>query len=235
MENPKRFSVHGYTEHGGTTTPFDMQVRNSTSRYHIAADIVSTMAQQNVLKKTKAAKLIKRYTAVLANHLSYITEHGADPVDIENWQWKKRTPHTFDTDEIAKLNLLKESKIIAIVGLSDKKERPSYKVASYLKSKGFRVIPVNPNVKSSLGEKAYPNLLAIPKTMQIDIVDIFRQPDEVIPHMKEVIERGNIKTVWLQDGVSSEETEEFARDFGLALVSNFCIRHAYERLQSAQL
>lgn len=231
VKNPQRFSVHGYTEHGGTTTPFDMQVRNSTSRYHLAIEALTCLAKNGSLAKATSTRLIKKYQRALRDHRDYIIAYGADPLSIENWQWRHVLPHTFDADEIAKLHLLKESKTIAMVGLSDKKDRPSFQVAAYLKAKGFRVIPVNPHIAESDGEKAYPDLLSIPKEITIDIVDIFRRPEEVVAHMKEVVERGDIKNVWLQDGVESQKAEEFARDFGLTLVSNFCIRHAYERLQ----
>ena len=90
-------------------------------------------------------------------------------------------------------------KTIAIIGLSNDSSKHSYKVAAYLQSKNFRIIPVNPNIKEVLGEKAYPNILEIPTEIQIDVVDIFRRPEEVIPPLEEILKRGNIEKVWLQE------------------------------------
>lgn len=119
-------------------------------------------------------------------------------------------------------------KIIAIIGLSDNQDRHSYKVAGYFQSKGFRIIPVNPNLKTVLGEKAYPDLLSIPKDIKIDVVDIFRKPEDVIPHLKEILERGEIIKVWLQEGVGSEDADNFAKQNNLHIISNFCIMDVYK-------
>lgn len=100
-------------------------------------------------------------------------------------------------------------KTIAIVGLSDKPERYSYEVAKYLQSQGFKIIPVNPNITEVLGEKAYPDLLQIPKDVQIDVVDIFRKSEDVFPHVKEAVERGDVKTIWMQEGVESQDAKTF--------------------------
>ena len=83
-----RFSVHGYVENGSTTTPFDMQVRNSTSRYHLAEEVFTKMASAGVLDKKKAEALNKKYGQKLADHREYIKKHGVDPEEIEKWQWK---------------------------------------------------------------------------------------------------------------------------------------------------
>jgi len=125
-------------------------------------------------------------------------------------------------------DIFKNIKTIAVIGLSDNPEKHSYKVASYFKSKGFIIIPVNPKLTEVLGEKAYPDLLSIPKDIQIDIVDVFRRPDEVISHLKEVLKRGGVSTVWLQEGVGSEESENFAKEFGINLVANFCMMEAHK-------
>jgi len=114
-------------------------------------------------------------------------------------------------------------KTIAIIGLSDNPEKHSYKVASYFQSKSFKIIPINPKLTEVLGEKAYPNLLSVPAGIKIDVVDIFRRPEEVIPHIKEILERGNIKKIWLQEGVGSPEAENFAKKHDLLMVSNFCL------------
>lgn len=231
LPKPERFSVHGYIECGATTTPFDMQVRNKTSRYHIAEEIAERMAKANVITEDKKNILIRKYEQALADHNKYIRQFGKDPQELENWQWRGKIPIRENVDEVKRQDLLKSARILAIVGLSDKPERESFRVGSYFMKKGFRVIPVNPNIKAFLGEKAYPNLLSVPKDIQIDIVDVFRRADQVMPHMREVLDRGGIKTVWLQEGVTSQEVEDFAEDYGLTMVTNCCIMEAYKKLE----
>jgi len=128
-------------------------------------------------------------------------------------------------------DFFKNVKTIAVVGLSDNPEKYSYQVAAYLKSKGFKIIPVNPKVAEVLGEKAYPNIPSIPKEIQIDVADIFRRPEEVINHLKEVLKRGGISTVWLQEGVGSYEASAFANEFGINLISDFCIMEVHKNSQ----
>lgn len=117
---------------------------------------------------------------------------------------------------------------IAVVGLSDKPERYSYQVADYLQSQGFRIIPVNPNVKEVLGEKAYPDIRSIPQTITVDVIDIFRRSELVLPHVKEAIERGGVHTVWMQEGVENEEAAKLARENGMQVVMNFCLMIAHK-------
>lgn len=114
-------------------------------------------------------------------------------------------------------------KTIAIVGLSDKPDRPSYEVASYLQSKGFRIIPVNPYITEVLGEKAYPDLFSIPAEIKIDVVDIFRRSDQVVPHVKEAVVRNNIKIIWMQEGVANNEAKKYAEEHSLTVIMNFCL------------
>lgn len=83
----RRFSVHGYIENGSTTTPFDMQVRNETSRYHLAMEIFTKMAGTGVLSHSKADALVSEYQQKLVAHKEYIIKHGVDLDEIENWQW----------------------------------------------------------------------------------------------------------------------------------------------------
>lgn len=129
--------------------------------------------------------------------------------------------------------LLKGVKTIAIVGLSDKPERHSYQVATYLQSQGFRIIPINPNVHRVIGETSYPTLLDVPAEVDIDVVDIFRKSEEILPHVKEAIRRGDIKTIWMQEGVQNKEAEQLAKKSGLHVVSNFCLMKAH-RLQNKE-
>lgn len=119
-------------------------------------------------------------------------------------------------------------KTIAIIGLSDDPKKHSNKVAVYLQSKGFRIIPVNPNLAEVLGEKAYSNLRAIPAEIKIDVVDIFRRPEEVVVHLKEILERDGLIKVWLQEGVGSIEADNFASKNGMSIVSNFCLMEAHK-------
>lgn len=88
--DPRRVSIHGYLEQGSTTTPFDMQVRNQTSRYHLAIDATQHMIQIGVIDTATAAPIIDRYQHVLDQHQTYIREHGVDLPEVEDWQWIPR-------------------------------------------------------------------------------------------------------------------------------------------------
>jgi predicted CoA-binding protein len=125
--------------------------------------------------------------------------------------------------------ILKECKTIAVVGISPKKDRPSYEVAAYLQSKGYRIIPVRPDGETILGEKVYRNLMEIPKEIVIDVVDIFRKPEDVPPVVQEAIQRG-VKIVWMQEGVIHQEAGEEARKSGLKVVMDRCMKKEHQRL-----
>jgi len=116
--------------------------------------------------------------------------------------------------------ILKSSKTIAVVGLSNRRFRPSYGVADYLKSAGYRIIPVNPNQQEVLGEKAYARLEDVP--VPVDIVDIFRRP-EFAPEIVESAIRIGARAVWMQEGVIHSEAAERARRAGLFVIQNTCI------------
>ena len=116
--------------------------------------------------------------------------------------------------------LLKTSRTIAVVGLSSNRSRPSYGVAEYLQSVGYRIIPVNPNESEVLGEKSYPGLEAIPE--KVEIVDIFRR-SEAVPEIVESAIRIGAKAVWMQEGVMHPEAAERARQAGLAVIMDRCI------------
>lgn len=124
-------------------------------------------------------------------------------------------------------NFFASIKTIAIVGLSADENRPSYQVGKYLQSQGFRIIPVNPGYSKWEGEVAYPDLLAIPKEIVVDVVDVFRKSEAVMPVVEAAVGRGDIKTIWLQEGVANKEAEDFARSHGLQVVSNFCLMKAH--------
>ena len=115
-----------------------------------------------------------------------------------------------------------------MVGLSSKKDRPSYKIASYLQKQGYMVIPVNPIEKEILGETCYPDLVSIP--IPIDVVDIFRRSEEVLSIVEEAIEIG-AKTVWMQEGVIHEKAATRAREAGLTVVIDKCIYKEHQKLK----
>ncbi len=87
-EKDRRFSVHGFIENGSTTTPFDMQVRNKTSRYHLAIEAFELMAARDFLENGKAAHLIRKYKEKIDSHCQYIKKYGVDPSEIEDWKWQ---------------------------------------------------------------------------------------------------------------------------------------------------
>jgi predicted CoA-binding protein len=122
---------------------------------------------------------------------------------------------TVDIDEI-----LKSCRTIAVVGLSSKPSRPSYRVAGYMQAQGYRIIPINPNETNVLGEPAYPSLASVPAP--IDLVDIFRK-SEVLPVVEEAIARG-AKAIWMQEGVVNEAAAARTAGAGLPVVMDRCWR-----------
>ncbi|MCX6773213.1 MAG: CoA-binding protein [Candidatus Micrarchaeota archaeon] len=117
-------------------------------------------------------------------------------------------------------------KIIAVVGLSDNKERPSYRVASYLKEHGYEIIPVNPLISEWHGLRSYPTLEAIPR--KVDVVDIFRRSESIPPIVKSAIAIG-AKAVWMQEGIVNEEAGKEAEKAGLLVVMDKCLMKEKER------
>jgi len=126
-----------------------------------------------------------------------------------------------------KSDLLERAQRIAVVGLSDKPDRDSYRVAAYLQRAGYEVIPVNPAVDTVLGVKAYKSLSEIPG--QVDIVDVFRRSEAVPPIAHEAIRIG-AKALWLQLGVMHEESAAKAKAAGLVVVQDECIKVEHARL-----
>lgn len=116
--------------------------------------------------------------------------------------------------------ILQNSHTIAVVGLSSRQHRPSYGVAQYLQSAGYRIIPVNPTETEVLGEKAYARLEDIPE--HVDIVDIFRR-SEFVPEIVESAIQIGARAVWMQEGVIHPEAAERARAAGLCVVMDKCI------------
>jgi predicted CoA-binding protein len=132
-------------------------------------------------------------------------------------------------DESAIAELLASSKTIAVVGLSSKTFRPSFGVSQYLQSAGYRIIPVNPNESSILGEKCYARLEDIPE--KIDIVDIFRR-SELVPEVVDAAIQIGARAVWMQEGVTDELSAARARRAGLFVVMDLCIAKELHKLHS---
>ena len=124
--------------------------------------------------------------------------------------------------------ILKEYRTVAIVGASASPGRPSYRVFSYLAEQGYHVIPVNPTVKEILGKTSYPDLISIPE--KVEVVDIFRKSEEVMPVVDEAIKIG-AKAVWMQEGVINKEAAAKARDAGLLVVMDRCMRKEHRKLK----
>lgn len=122
--------------------------------------------------------------------------------------------------------LLREARTVAVVGLSDSPRRPSHGVARALQQFGYRVIPVNPTLRTALGEPAVPDLNAAVASLKpgerIDIVDVFRRPEHVAALVDDVI-RLKLPALWLQDGVIDAAAAQRARDSGVFTVMDRCL------------
>lgn len=119
-------------------------------------------------------------------------------------------------------------KTIAVVGMSPKPERPSHYVSIYMQENGYTIIPVNPGQNEIAGLTSYPSLLDIPN--QVDVVDVFRRPEHVVPIAEAAIKIG-AKALWLQDHVINEEAAQLAKDAGLLVVMNDCMLRRHRQLQ----
>ncbi len=117
--------------------------------------------------------------------------------------------------------ILKRYRRVAVVGISNKPYRPSYDIARYLLNLGFTIYPVNPNYEEVMGLRCYNSLKEIEGP--VEIVDIFRRSDRVLPVVEEAIEIG-AKVIWMQSGVINEEAAERALCAGLDVVMNMCIK-----------
>ena len=131
-------------------------------------------------------------------------------------------------DELRRI--LTQARTIAIVGLSDKPERDSNEVARYLRTQGYRIVPVNPALGEVLGERSFPSLSAIPADRPIDVVDIFRRSDQVPPIVDEAIAR-HAPVIWMQLGVEHPEAAARARAAGTVVVENRCLMVEHRRLR----
>ncbi|UCE73399.1 MAG: CoA-binding protein [Methanomassiliicoccales archaeon] len=122
--------------------------------------------------------------------------------------------------------ILKNSKVIAVVGLSDNRMRPSNRIGRFLKTKGYKVIPVNPNYDTVIGLRSYSSLLDIPD--EIDIVDIFRKPEAVDDVVIQAIKKG-VAVVWMQEGVINKKAAKRAQEAGIVVVMDRCIYKEYDK------
>jgi uncharacterized protein len=138
--------------------------------------------------------------------------------------------NTENLDAASIKEILQNSKVIAVVGLSADSWKDSNKVAKYLKEHGYRIIPVNPSAQEFLGEKSYPDLKSIPE--KIDVVDVFRRPEHVPAIVDEAISIG-AKVLWLQLGVRNDEAVKKAREAGLVVVQDECMMAQHSRIMNA--
>ena len=136
-----------------------------------------------------------------------------------------------NNDQMMK-DILLSAKTIASVGLSSNQEKESYWIVAYLKEQGYRIIPVNPTADEILGEKAYPDLESVPE--KIDVVQVFRKSEDVPPVVDSAIKAG-AKVVWMQEGIVNEEAAEKAREAGLQVVMDACMRVTHRRLIGPKL
>jgi len=127
----------------------------------------------------------------------------------------------------AMMEILKSAKTIASVGLSSNQEKESFWIVAYLMEQGYTILPVNPNADEILGVNVYKSLSDIPD--KVDIVQVFRRPEDVPPVVEEAIKIG-AKVVWMQEGIVNEEAAKMARDVGLQVVMDACMRATHRRL-----
>ncbi len=130
-------------------------------------------------------------------------------------------------DDATLRRILTEARVIAVVGLSADPARPSHQVASYLQRQGYRIIPVNPTIPEVLGEPSYPDLLSVPEP--VDVVDIFR-PARYVPEIVEQAIAKGAKVIWMQLGVIHFEAAQRAREAGLLVVMDRCMKIEHQRL-----
>jgi predicted CoA-binding protein len=138
-------------------------------------------------------------------------------------------PENYNTNSDAVAEILRGPKTIAVVGLSSNPMRASHGVAEYLKSAGYRIIPVNPNETEVLGEKAYARLEDVPEP--VDIVDVFRRAEE-LPAVAESAIGIRAKVLWMQLGIENAEAAEKARAAGLVVVEDSCLMVEHKRRRS---
>ena len=123
---------------------------------------------------------------------------------------------------------LNQIKTIAIIGLSDKPDRPSFQVGQYLLTQGYKIIPINPNITQVFGQKSYPNITSIPAEIYIDIFDIFRKSEDVESVIQEIIDSGRQGIIWLQEGIDNQKAVDLATAHGYQITSGLCLMKYYQ-------
>jgi predicted CoA-binding protein len=137
-------------------------------------------------------------------------------------------PRSYKTpDEIRAI--LESHRVIAVVGLSTNRDKPSYQVAAYMQSAGYQIVPVHPKADEILGERTYPDLLSIPQSIGVEIVDVFRRPSAVMIHAEEAIAI-EAKVLWLQEGIVNNAAAEKAEAAGLTVVQSRCLLKEHRAL-----
>ena len=134
----------------------------------------------------------------------------------------EQDPHT--DEQIKKILSMKK---VAVVGMSRSNNKAAHFVPKYLSENGFDIIPVNPSADEILGKKSYASVSDVPNS--VDIVDVFRPSEEVLPFVKDAIKK-KPKVIWLQEGIHNEEAEELARKEGIDVVFNRCMLAEHQRL-----
>jgi uncharacterized protein len=129
-------------------------------------------------------------------------------------------------------SILGDAKTVAVVGLSSKPDRYSYEVAAFLQERGYRIVPVNPNEREVLGERAYPTLLDVPDGVDVDVVDVFRRAEDTPPIAEQAVARG-ARVLWLQDGIVNEDARRIAEEGGLTVIMGVCIKRTTKRLETS--
>jgi predicted CoA-binding protein len=132
---------------------------------------------------------------------------------------------SFSDEEIRSFYRLKN---IAVVGMSKTEGKPANYVPKYLIEQGYNVIPVNPTAPEIMGKKAYPNVSSVQE--QVDIVDVFRPSDDVLPVVVDAVKKAGIKVVWMQLGIYNEQAEKLAKEKSIKVVYNRCMLEEHQRL-----
>ncbi len=127
--------------------------------------------------------------------------------------------------------ILETSKNVAIIGLSSNAEKESHEVGKYLQSKGYRIFPIHPKESEILGRKAYKSLDELAESLEepLDVVDVFRRPEQVVPHAEEAI-RHSPKVFWMQLGIENQEAAKMLTAAGIDVVMNHCMKQEHEKL-----
>lgn len=140
------------------------------------------------------------------------------------------------TEEEEKIRQILSFKNIAVVGMSDNPEKPSNRVPAYLMKQGYKIIPVNPTKDEIMGIKSYKSLLDIED--EIDVVNVFRRPEHVLEVVKDAIERkkkrGDIKAIWLQEGIINDEAKKLAEENGLLFIQDKCMFKEHLRIKNSE-